>query len=144
MSKRYIWDSKTLHGQIYDKLTKKNLHGSRVTMQELNKIWEQTKRFEKHNRELIDENIRLTEKGVYCDNLCKSFRDYYGKDIENAEWYGYIKQCYTDNEMDLGRIIVPVSFRLIEAEILEEILDELEKNNASSILIGKVKLALMG
>lgn len=144
MSKRYIWDSTTIHGQIHDKLTKKNLHGSRETMHELNRIWEQTKRFEKHNHELTDENIRLTEKEEYCDNLCKSFKDYYGKDIENAEWYGYIKQCYTDNEMDLGSIMVPVPFRFIEAEILEEILGELEKNNASPILIGKVKLALMG
>ena len=35
-----------------------------------------------------------------------------------------------------------VTLRLIEASVLEEVLEELEKNNASSILIGKVKLAL--
>lgn len=37
-----------------------------------------------------------------------------------------------------------IRLRLIEARVLEEVLEELEKNNASSILIGKVKLALRG
>lgn len=36
-----------------------------------------------------------------------------------------------------------ITLRLIEASVLEEVLEELEKNNASSILIGKVKLALL-
>lgn len=89
MTERFIWDSKTKHGQIYDKITKKNLHGSRETMHELNKLWKQVQRFEKYNQELLKENIRLKKKEEYCDNLCKSFGDYYGMNIENAEWFGF-------------------------------------------------------
>ena len=89
MSKRYIWDSKTKHGQIHDRITNKNLHGSQETMHELNKIWEQLQRFEKYNQELIKENIRLEEKAEYCDNLCHSYKEYYARDIENAEWFGF-------------------------------------------------------
>lgn len=37
---------------------------------------------------------------------------------------------------------ITLKYRLIETTILEEILKVLEKNNASPILIGKVKLAL--
>ena len=40
-------------------------------------------------RALNDEYIRLKEKGEYCDNICKSFEDYYGMNIENAEWFGF-------------------------------------------------------
>ena len=89
MTKRYIWDSKTKHGQIYDKLRKKNLHGSKETMKELNSLWDMVGRFERHNQGLIEENIRLQEKSDYCDNLCRSFEDYYGMNIENAQWYGF-------------------------------------------------------
>lgn len=32
---------------------------------------------------------RLKEKEEYCDNICKSFEDYYGMNIENAEWFGF-------------------------------------------------------
>ena len=37
-----------------------------------------------------------------------------------------------------------ITLRLIEASVLEEVLEVLEENNASPILIGQVKLALMG
>ena len=40
-------------------------------------------------RALNDEYIRLKEKEEYCDNICKSFGDYYGMNIENAEWFGF-------------------------------------------------------
>lgn len=40
------------------------------------------------------------------------------------------------------QIEVAITLRLIEASVLEEVLEVLEKNNASPILIGKVKLAL--
>lgn len=88
--KRFVWDSSTRHGQIYDKITKKNLHGSRETLKELNKIWDMVGRFEKHNQELIQENIRLSEKSDYCDNLCESYKQFYGEDIEKADWFGYV------------------------------------------------------
>ena len=89
MTKRFIWDSKTRHGQIYDTLNKKHLHGSRETMHQLNNLWGMVVRFERENQRLIDENIRLKEKEEYCDNICKSFGDYYGMNIENAEWFGF-------------------------------------------------------
>ena len=89
MTKRFIWDSKTRHGQIYDKLTKKNLHGSRETMHELNRIWEQVRRFEKENQRLNEENIRLNNKSEFCDKLCESFKNYYGMEITNADWFGF-------------------------------------------------------
>lgn len=38
--------------------------------------------------------------------------------------------------------ITAIKFRLIEVDVLKEVLEVLEKNNASPILIGKVKLAL--
>lgn len=38
--------------------------------------------------------------------------------------------------------ITAIKYRLIDVDVLEEVLDVLEKNNASPILIGKVKLAL--
>ena len=44
---------------------------------------------EERIRELEKENERLKEKEEYCDNICKSFGDYYGMNIENAEWFGF-------------------------------------------------------
>lgn len=43
---------------------------------------------------------------------------------------------------DKVEVSIPITLRLIEASVLEEVLEVLEKNNASPILIGKVKLAL--
>jgi len=89
MTKRFIWDSKTRPGQIYDTLNKKHLHGSRETMHQLNNLWGMVIGFERENQRLNDEYIRLKEKEEYCDNICKSFGDYYGMNIENAEWFGF-------------------------------------------------------
>ena len=41
-----------------------------------------------------------------------------------------------------NKIEIAITLRLIEASVLEEVLEVLEKNNASPILIGKIKLAL--
>lgn len=87
--KRFVWDSTTRHGQIYDKITKKNLMGSKETLKTLNSLWDMVGRFEKHNQKLVQENIRLQEKSDYCDNICKSYEDYYCMDIENAQWFGF-------------------------------------------------------
>lgn len=51
-----------------------------------------------------------------------------------------VSKSITKDKIEVSAIRV----RLIEARVLEEVLEELEKNNASSILIGKVKLALRG
>lgn len=87
--KRFVWDSTTRHGQIYDRITKKNLMGSKETLKTLNNLWDMVGRFEKHNQELIEENIRLQEKSDYCDNICQSYEEYYAMDIENAQWFGF-------------------------------------------------------
>ena len=93
--KRFVWKvDKTGQGHIYDRLTKKNVAQSKKALITLNQLWEQVMRFEKHNQELIEENIRLDEYRDYANNLEKSYKDYYGKPIQQAEWYGYIKRCY--------------------------------------------------
>ena len=49
-----------------------------------------------------------------------------------------VSKSITKDKIKIG----DVGLRLIDADVLEEVLEELEKNNASHILIGKVKLAL--
>lgn len=51
-----------------------------------------------------------------------------------------VSKSITKDKLEVSSI----KLRLIEARVLEEVLEELEKNNASPIIIGKVKLALRG
>lgn len=92
---RFVWKiDERGHGHIYDRITRKRVGQHKLTLEPLNQLWEQVKRFEKYNQELIQENIRLEEYRDYANNLEKSYKDYYGKPIEKAEWFGYIKRCY--------------------------------------------------
>ena len=95
MTKRFLWkiDSDG-QGHIYDRLSRKRVSQHKKILPLLNQLWEQVRRFEKYNQELIEENIRLQEDRDYLNNLMKSYKDYYGKPIEQAEWHGYIKRCY--------------------------------------------------
>lgn len=93
--KRFIWKIDAAgHGYIYDRVTRKTVSQHKKILLTLNQLWEQVMRFEKYNQELIEENIRLQENKDYANNLEKSYKDYYGKSITQAEWYGYIKRCY--------------------------------------------------
>lgn len=95
-SNRFVWKvDKTGQGHVYDRITRKRVaHNKKSTIDTLNNLWEMVQRFEKHNQELVQENIRLGEDRDYLNNLLKSYKDYYGKPITQAEWYGYIKRCY--------------------------------------------------
>ena len=95
MTERFVWKiDETGQGHIYDRITRKRVGQHKRTLDPLNQLWEQVMRFEKHNQELIQENIRLEEYRDYANNLEKSYKDYYGKPISQAEWYGYNKRCY--------------------------------------------------
>lgn len=69
-------------------------------------------------------------------------------DIMTTEDFRVSEQPYCPREKVSKSItkdkleVSDITLRLIEASVLEEVLEELEKNNASAILIGKVKLAL--
>lgn len=56
-------------------------------------VWDRLNEQEETIQELKTRNKRqyerLKEKEEYCDNICKSFEDYYGMNIENAEWFGF-------------------------------------------------------
>ena len=92
---RFVWKvDKTGHGHVYDRITRKRVAQSKKVLDILNSLWEQVMRFEKYNQDLIQENIKLQEDRDYLNNLEKSYKDYYGKPITKAEWYGYIKRCY--------------------------------------------------
>ena len=95
--KRFIWKIQDNRGFIYDRLTKNEWKKNKRLVDLLNNIWEQTKRFEKENQRLNEENQRLREKEDEFDMVLKSYRDYYGMDIRNAEWYGFIERCYSDD-----------------------------------------------
>lgn len=94
---RFVWHKTENRGVIKDKVTKKEYTKGRELLMLLNNIWKQTKRFEKENQRLNEENQRLKENKDELDMILKSYHDYYGKDISNAEWYGYIKRCYGDD-----------------------------------------------
>ena len=93
-----------------------------------NELKERVKELEDENKQLKKEN-----KHLQCTIESNSQDDY----IDFLE-----KQNKMLKERKDKLEVSAVTLRLIEASVLEEVLEELEKNNASSILIGKVKLAL--
>ena len=99
--KRFVWKvDNDGQGHIFDRITKKRLGQHKKSLEPLNNMWNMVKRFEKHNQELVQENIRLQEDRDYLNNICKSYKDYYGKPIEKAEWFGYIKRCYEKGDVE--------------------------------------------
>ena len=88
--------------------------------------------------DLLNENEQLKQEGANVERLIDDLgseelkRQY--EEIINDE----VSNSITNDKTELSVI----GLRLIEASVLEEVLEELEKNNASSILIRKVKLAL--
>lgn len=91
---RFVWHKTGNMGVIKDKITKKEYTKGKQLLILLNNIWEETKRFEKENQRLNEENQRLNKNKKELNMIVKSYKDYYGKDIQNAEWYGYVKRCY--------------------------------------------------
>ena len=81
MTERFVWKiDETGQGHIYDRITRKRVGQHKRTLELLNQLWEQVMRFEKHNQELIQENIRLEEYRDYANNLEKSYKDYWKTD----------------------------------------------------------------
>lgn len=91
---RFVWYKTKNMGVIKDQITKKEYIKGKQLLILLNNIWEQTKRLNEENQRLNEENQILKENKDELDIILKSYKDYFGKDISGAEWYGYIKRCY--------------------------------------------------
>lgn len=98
IKKRYVWIEDKQGNHIEDKLTKKRISQKKKKMVNfLNDIWEEKEKYRKENEYLKEEVERLERNKKELDMICKSYKDYYGEDVNKACWYGYIKRCYENN-----------------------------------------------
>lgn len=89
---RFVWHKNKKMGVIKDNMTKKEYVKGRELLMLLNNIWEETKIIKEENQQLKEENQRLKRNKNELNMIIESYRDYFGKNISDAEWYGYIKR----------------------------------------------------
>lgn len=85
---RYKW-KKTNGGRIYDRIKGIDFVGNKQTMDLMNELWKFAKYQQQDADDLKKHYKWLKRKSDYLDMLCYSYKDYYGEDIEDSQWFGF-------------------------------------------------------
>ena len=80
-----------------------------------NRLWEQTQRFENHNKDLMEENEQLKEQNADWETAfdnCKHYKEAYGTEIVKIKQT--IKDMMENERTELGRSVLKQLWEAIQ------------------------------